>query len=204
MVAVAALAVAAQAQFRMAPPERKTPRAIGVLEVYKNGTRRILPISFFFEKKYYDAALYKAAPVPLALYSETVYEVQQYGTARGTFTVQTAGNHELAWWGNGKFKPQADPAALAKKKPVEKVVVEDPSKPTLHRREGSEGDVPRPETPSAAKSAEDADPNRPKLKRKESSEGDSAAKSDTASAAAPPPAAQAPTPTAPDDPDRRV
>jgi hypothetical protein len=173
-VALGVLSLASQAQFRMAPPERKTPRAIGVLETFKNGTRRLVPVTFFYEKKYYDAALYHATPVPFTLYSETVYEVQQAGKPLGTFTLQSASRHELAWWGNGRFKPLTEPSTLAKKRPA-KVQVQDPSKPMLHRREGSEGDNPPPagaSLPGASVSPAENDPDRPKLHRRDDSTGD--------------------------------
>jgi hypothetical protein len=177
-----ALFLPAQAQFRMAPPERKTPRAIGVLETFKNGTRRLVPVTFFYEKKYYDAGLYHATPVPFTLYSETVYEVQQAGKPLGTFTLHSASRHETAWWGNGRFKPLAEPSTLAKKRPA-KVHVDDPSKPTLHRREGSEGDNPPPagaSAPAASSSPAEDDPDRPKLHRRESSGEDAKSAQNTA------------------------
>jgi len=158
-----------QAQFRIPVPERKTPRAVGVLETFKNGSRRLVPITFFYEKRYYDATFYHATPVPFTLYSETVYEIQQYGKPLGTFTVQSATENSAVWFGNGRYKPLPDASLLAKKK-LAPVVVEDPSKPVLHRRAGSEGDNPvaRPAT-SPNPSQADEDPDRPKLHRKEGS-----------------------------------
>ena len=179
-VALGGISFSVQAQFRVPQPERKTPRAIGVLETYKNGSSRLIPVTFFYEKKYYDAALYHATPVPFTLYSETVYEVQQFGKALGMFTVQTATRHETTWWGNGKLKGLPNPALMAKKAEAP-VVVEDPSRPVLHRREGSQGDAP-PVHPSAAPSSggqpeAPEDPDRPKLHRKEGSGGDASAQS---------------------------
>jgi len=177
-VALGALSFSGEAQFRVAAPERKTPRAVAVLETFKNGSRRLIPVTFLYEKKYYDATFYHATPVPFTLYSETVYEVQQFGQPQGTFTVQSATRNAAEWFGNGKFKGLPDPSLMAKKKKSAPVVVDDPSKPVLHRREGSEGDSPAAH-PSAAtsKSGPDAeeDPDRPKLHRRENSGGDSAA-----------------------------
>jgi len=170
-----ALSFPMQAQLRVAPPERKTPRALGVMETYKNGSHRLVPVTFFYEKKYYDATFYHATPVPFTLYSETVYEVQQFGKPLGTFTVQSATRNEAAWFGNGKFKGIPDPLMVAKKK-VKAVVVEDPSKPVLHRREGSEGDIPAVHPSASASATEtDDDPDRPKLHRREGGGGDAAA-----------------------------
>jgi hypothetical protein len=177
-MALAALSFSGEAQFRVAPPERKTPRAVAVLETFKNGSRRLIPVTFLYEKKYYDATFYHATPVPFTLYSETVYEVQQFGQPQGTFTVQSATRSAAEWFGNGKFKGLPDPSLMAKKKKAAPVVVEDPSKPVLHRREGSEGDSPAAHPSSAtSKSGAEAeeDPDRPKLHRRENSGGDAAA-----------------------------
>src|SRR5471032_866021 len=88
--AIVILSVSLQAQYRPPQAERKTPRAVAVLETYKNGTRRLVPVTFFYEKHYYDANFYHATPVPFTLYSETIYEVEQFGKPLGTFTVQSA------------------------------------------------------------------------------------------------------------------
>jgi hypothetical protein len=173
--ALLAASLPAQGQYRAPQEERKTPRALGVLETYKNGTRRLVPVTFFYERHYYDANLYHATPVPLTLYSETLYEVQQYGKKLGNFTVLSAtasGSPNAAeWFGNGRFRLVADAATLAKKRPAP-VVVEDPSRPVLHRREGSEGDNP-PAHPSATATAkpspDEDDPDRPKLHRRQGS-----------------------------------
>jgi hypothetical protein len=167
--AIVILSVSLQAQYRPPQAERKTPRAVAVLETYKNGTRRLVPVTFFYEKHYYDANFYHATPVPFTLYSETIYEVEQFGKPLGTFTVQSATQQNSAeWFGNGKFKMAVDPALLAKKKPAP-VVVEDPSKPVLHRHEGSEGDNPSPHPAAASAPEAPEDPDRPKLHRRDDS-----------------------------------
>jgi hypothetical protein len=175
-----------EAQYLVPPPERTTPRALAVLETYKNGSRRLIPVTFFFEKHYFDAGLYHATPVPFTLYSETLYEVLHFGKPLGTFTVQSAtmnpGQNSVEWFGNGRFKPVPDAATLARKKKPQHVVVDDPSRPVLHRREGSEGDNP-PAHPRevAAKTDADEDPDRPKLHRRQGSDtGDAPAQAGTA------------------------
>ncbi len=181
--AVAVLAFPLAAQFRVPQPERKTPRAVAVLETFKNGSRRLVPVSFFYESHYYDANFYHATPVPFTLYSETVYEVQQFGKPLGTFTVQSATENSAEWFGNGRFKVIPDAAALAKKRAPRAVVVQDPSRPVLHRREGSEGDNPSPHPAASASAPEvDDDPDRPKLHRREGSDSTPAAGQDSASA----------------------
>jgi hypothetical protein len=176
------LAFSLQAQYRPPQAERKTPRAVGVLETYKNGSRRLIPVTFFYERHYYDATLYHATPVPFTLYSETVYEVEQYGKALGTFTVRSATRNQEEWFGNGRFKPAVDETLLAKKTP-RPVVLEDPTKPVLHRRAGSEGDRPgaHPADAPGGPPPED-DPDRPKLHKRAGSGGDAAGDGKSASA----------------------
>ncbi len=184
-LAIAMISPPLPAQFRVPQPERKTPRAVGVLETFPNGTRRLVPVTFFYERRYYDAASYRATPVPFTLYPETVYEVQQFGKAVGTFTIlnaaqsggQNAETNTIQWSGSGRYKTAPDPALLAKKAAARPVVLEDSSRPVLHRRAGSDGDnpvahpAPR-ETPAAE--VED-DPERPKLHRRaDAEEGTSA------------------------------
>ena len=106
--AIVVLSFPLLAQFRVPQPERKNPRAVGVLETFKNGSRRLVPVTFFYERRYYDANFYHATPVPFTLYSETVYEVQQLGKPLGTFTVQSATEHSAEWFGNGRFKAAPD------------------------------------------------------------------------------------------------
>jgi len=175
-----------QAQYRAPLPERKTPRAIAVLETFKNGSARLVPVTFFYGGHYYDATFYHATPVPFTLYSQTVYEVQRFGKPLGTFTVQSASRSAAEWFGNGRFKAAPDEATLARRKAQHPVVVDDPSRPVLHRRAGSEGD--RPATrPAAASTApeEDEDPDRPKLHRREGSGGGAAETAGTQQAPAP-------------------
>ena len=168
VAAVAALSPVAGAQWRRAPPqERTTPRAVAVLETYADGQRRLIPVSFFYERHYYDAGLYRAAPVPLTLSSETVYEVEQFGKALGTFTVLIAlrepSRSEAAWIGSGRYRVAPDLATLARKRAAQLVVVEDSTRPVLHRRAGSEGDSPARH--GAVNADDDAD--RPVLHRRD-------------------------------------
>jgi hypothetical protein len=201
-IAILVLSFASQAQYRAPQPERKTPRAVGVLETYKNGSRRLVPITFFYEKHFYDATLYHATPVPFTLYSETVYEVQQFGKPLGNFTVQSATQNSAAWFGNGRFKLLPDPALMAKKNPAT-VVVEDSSRPVLHRHEGSEGDNPVAHPTPTATSPADEDPDRPKLHRREDSSGDASAPTGSAPAGSASPGASAQVPAASPTPENQ-
>ncbi len=179
MAVLAALSPLASAQWRRAPQqERTTPRAVAVLETYADGQRRLIPVSFFYQRHYYDAGLYRAAPVPFTLSTETVYEIEQFGKALGTFTVlsalRQANQDEAAWFGSGRYRVAPDPATLARKRAVALVVVDDPTRPVLHRRAGSEGDRPPGHTAAAKNSTPNAndDPDRPTLHRSPGSAGD--------------------------------
>ena len=130
-------------------------------------------MTLYYERRYYDAGLYRAAPVPFTISPQTVYEVQHFGKPLGTFTVWNASrSSEGVWAGTGTFRTAPDPAMLPKaKKPAAAVVVEDPTRPKLHRREGSEGDHPVAKKDSAP--PEDTDSERPKLHRRDGSGGSS-------------------------------
>ena len=82
-----ALPPAVPAQITRAPKTSKGPRALGLLELAPNGKARLIPITIMIDGKYYDASAYKASPVPMALWSETVYEAVQTGVSLGLFTV---------------------------------------------------------------------------------------------------------------------
>src|SRR5580698_7881701 len=66
------------------------PRALGLLEISPSGKVTLLPIVIMIDGEFYDASAYKAAPVPLALYTDTVYEGMKTGVSQGLFTVTTA------------------------------------------------------------------------------------------------------------------
>jgi hypothetical protein len=166
LAALMASPVGAQV-FRAPQPERTTPRAVAVLETFSNGVRRLVPVSFHFERRYYDATFYRATPVPLALAPGTVYEVQSAGTPAGFFTLQRAAQHKAEWFAVGHFRKAPEKAAKAEKGAGATVVVRDPSRPVLHRREGSRGDRPPPqsEVEKSAPTPGENDPNRPRLHR---------------------------------------
>ena len=146
---------------------------MGVLETFKNGSRRLVPVTFFYERHYYDATFYHATPVPFTLYSETVYEVQQFGKSLGTFTVQSA-TRELTRSGlaMGALRRLPDAATLAKKacaarggggRPIAAGAA--PSRGKRGRQPGS-ACAPAAGAPTGAED----DPDRPKLHRREGSE----------------------------------
>ena len=71
-----------------------------------NGNARLIPITIMVDGKFYDASAYKASPVPLALWGQTVYEAEKTGVSQGLFTVGEAmrvGSNN--WFGEGKWRP---------------------------------------------------------------------------------------------------
>ena len=146
--------------------QRKTkepvgPRAIGVLEWTSQGMR-LVPVSLMIDGKYYDATLYRANPVPMAVEQETVYEVQKAGDAIGDFTVTTPAQlPNGAWIGQGNYVSEEE---RRKKEEAQN----QPSGPVL-KRPGS-----------GASHTEDSADDRPVLRR-------GAPKSETPSASTPPP-----------------
>lgn len=121
----------------------KGPRAVGLLALSANGKAHLIPIVILNEGQYYDASAYKAAPVPMALESGTVYEAVKTGVSQGLFTVSAASPRKDMWIGLGSWeaagsKPAARPAADAKPK-------EEVDEPPRLRRPGAE--PPKPPEP---------------------------------------------------------
>ncbi len=133
----------------------KGPRALGLLELTPNGKARLIPITILIDGKYYDASAYKAAPVPMALWSDTVYEGLLTGVSQGLFTVTGALQRKdpgdvTEWMAEGTWQSAASLKANVKKKPVAsepRGMNEDEGPPVL-RRGGS--DKPKPPEPPAA------------------------------------------------------
>jgi hypothetical protein len=109
------------------PPETKKtkkvkgPRAVGVLQLPSSGKGTLIPIAILIDGKFYDASVYKADPVPMALESGTVYEVEQAGDSQGLFTISGALHSTRAgsthpWVGAGSYLPQGTEAPKSTRK----------------------------------------------------------------------------------------
>jgi hypothetical protein len=131
----------------------KPPRALGLLELAPNGTAHLIPITILIDGKYYDASAYKAAPVPMALWSETVYEAFRSGVSQGLFTVTGALQRQGAkdateWMGEGTWQTaDSIKTKVAKKKTTSEPrgMNEDEGPPVLRR-----GDKPKSTEPPTA------------------------------------------------------
>ena len=107
------------------PPEPKKkkvkgPRALGILQL-GSGKTTLIPVAILVDGKFYDASAYKADPVPMALESGTVYEVEQTGDSQGLFTVSGALHSKSPgspnpWVANGSFLPAGKEAPKTTRK----------------------------------------------------------------------------------------
>ena len=111
--------------------------------------------------KFYDASAYKAAPVPMALWSDTVYEAVRTGVSMGLFTVTGALQRKSAgdateWMAEGAWQSASDIKAKVAKKPAPSVprgINEDEGPPVLRR---ASTDKPKPSEPPAPPQAQPA------------------------------------------------
>jgi hypothetical protein len=133
-------------------------RAIGVYEwtgdLAKPAGSRFMPVTVFIDGDLEDAGLYKPQPVPFALLSGNVYELEDAGQAKGTLVLESALHAKLpdgapgpafdeGWMAYGSFKPLEAPrpkktATLkpSKNLPVIQVSGGDSSKPHLSDKTG--------------------------------------------------------------------
>ena len=115
----------------------------------------MIPITILIDGKYYDASAYKAAPVPMALWSDTVYEAVHTGVSMGLFTVTGAlqrknGTNAIEWLAEGNWQTASSIKAKVAKKPVPSIPrgINDDEGPPVLRRAGNEKPKP-PEPPPA-------------------------------------------------------
>jgi hypothetical protein len=178
----------AQYPGKIGETQKDTPvlRSVAVLEwtgdAEKPKASRLIPVTVFDQGDYQDGGLYMARPAPLAVISDTLYELQVSGIPKGYFGVTTAGKLDDTWFGYGSWRPLRPPTvpkAVQGKLTPEVVVDVDDDKPHLKRHPGSEApeDSGKPGTKSS-----------PSDSQKTSSQGQK------------PP--QTSTQQAPDDPDR--
>ena len=94
-------------------------RAVGVYEwmgdMAKPTASRLIPITVFIDRQLEDAGVYLARPVPFALLTGNVYELQQSGVAKGTLSLAysrhmhaenlTTGEsaYDDGWFGYGSY-----------------------------------------------------------------------------------------------------
>lgn len=149
------------------PKASKGPRALGLVRLLPNGHAQLIPVIIMFNGEFYDASAYKAAPVPMALESGTVYEAVKTGVSQGLFTVKGALHSEdnKIWTGQGTWQTNESIAAAAEAKKkreaaetaAAKAREEAENKPPVLRRAGSPKPEPTP-APEAPKPSAPAPP----------------------------------------------
>jgi hypothetical protein len=124
-----AITVTAQEQRpQIYPGERKAqrkkdagPRALGLVQLGSNGKASIIPLAILINGKFWDAGVYKADPVPMALDSGNVYEGERSGSSLGLFTVGSALHSNdpsaaMPWLGTGVWRAHgSEPPAKSPK-----------------------------------------------------------------------------------------
>jgi hypothetical protein len=133
----------------------KGPRALGLLQLSPSGKARLIPVTILYDGEFYDAGAYKAAPVPMALESGTVYEALRSGVSQGLFTVSSALQANHSWIGQGTWQSARELAAAAAKRkaaPAKPAAEKEEGPPVLRRGAAEKPKPPEPE-PAATKPA---------------------------------------------------
>jgi hypothetical protein len=159
------LAQAAPAQTAAAKKAIKGPRALGLVELSASGKAHLVPITILYDGEYYDASAYKAAPVPMALESGTVYEGFRTGVSEGLFTVTSALQGNNTWLGAGTWQSAsaiaaAKDAAAKKKAVMSKPAPEPPEGPPVLRRASPKAKPPD-DAPTGPAASGPASPSAP-------------------------------------------
>jgi hypothetical protein len=177
---------------KVAKPETVV-RAVGVYEwtgdMAKPTASRLIPVSLFIDGRLQDAGVYLAAPIPMALLTGNVYQLQRSGITIGDLdlafarhlvaSAESTTTYDDGWFGYGKFVPPSVPkkstlkptTALAKINGID----EDDDKPHFSSRSavpGSGGSAtPTPGSTTTPADTPADDPGRPTLHRSPSSTG---------------------------------
>ncbi len=121
-------------QYGHKPVVSKGPRALGLVQLSPKGDKgRLTPIAIMMDGKFYDAGSYKAAPVPMALDFETVYEGFRSGVSQGVFTITQPGQLNHVWIAEGTWLPAGAKAPEKSKKYSTPVIEDKDAPPVLHR-----------------------------------------------------------------------
>lgn len=207
---MAAAGMPARAQMHKVAKPEQVVRAVGVYEwtgdMAKPTASRLIPVSLYINGKLEDAGVYLARPVPFALDTGNVYELQKAGKPEGLLDLvyarhlQTAGRDGAGWFGYGTFKAEAQP----KKAPVLRtsktlpviVASKDNSRPHFGKSAGTAAPTDEAKDGTAKTdegSTPAGDPDRPTMKGRRAEESTPPPPAATSSTTASEPA---------DDPDR--
>lgn len=143
--AFAAMPATAQYPGQITDKDKNAPtmRAVAVLEwtgdLAHPHASRLIPISVWDGQDLQDGDIYMARPQPLALDSETEYELQKDGRNIGFYDIHEAAQQQDSWIGLGAFKALPSgptPQELARRAARQKVDDFDATSdtPVLHRK----------------------------------------------------------------------
>jgi hypothetical protein len=191
-------------------------RATGVYEwtgdMAKPAASRLIPVSLFIDGKLQDAAVYLASPVPMALLTGNVYQLQKSGVAVGDLDLAFARHlvapesatttYDDGWFGYGKFVPPAPPktptlkpsTTIAKINGLDDQDSDRPHFSSHSATPGSDGTAP------ASNGTPAVDPDRPTMHRNDTPSGPTGTTSDPAANTGSTSSGSAPA----DDPDRPI
>ena len=150
------------AQVTRGETKSKGPRATALLQLPEKGGARLIPVCIMIDGRFFDAGIYKADPVPMALEGGTVYEAQRTGKPIGLFTVKNVLQQQQtkAWLAEGEWEaegaaPKKPTALQAESRPRE----EEDKPPTLRRpAKASSENKPSDTKPAENKPAESQAP----------------------------------------------
>jgi hypothetical protein len=201
-----ALAPVGAQTHKVAKPENVV-RAVGIYEwtgdMKKPAASRLIPVSLFIDGKLQDAAVYMASPVPMALLTGNVYELQKSGAAQGLLDLAFARHlvapetatttYDDGWFGYGKFvtPPPPKKSTLKQSATLAKIngIDENDDEPHFSSRSATPGSggtaTPTAGSTTASTGTPADDPDRPTLHRSSGSgSGDQTASTDSGSAPA--------------------
>ena len=133
--------------------QQKTPRALALVEWPAKGKPRVVPIAILIDGRFYDASIYMADPVPMALEYGNVYEVEKTGEPEGFVTInlprQTASGQ---WTAEAKYQSKQEVLAATAKKAEPSVRPDPVEGPPKLTKGGAKAAAPAPTaTPAPAK-----------------------------------------------------
>jgi hypothetical protein len=175
------------AQTHKVAKQQDVVRAVAVYEwtgdMAKPTASRLIPVSLFINGTFQDADVYLAQPVPFALLTGNVYDLQKTGVPLGALdllfarhlvaTEAVATTYDDGWFGYGKFVPPTPPKKSTLKGTETAISLNgmdaDDSTPHFSSRSASPGSggaaAPTPGTQTASTDTPAADPDRPVMRR---------------------------------------
>jgi len=180
---------------KVAKPE-DVVRAVGVYEWIgdraKPTATRLIPVSLYINDEFQDAGVYLSRPIPFALDTGTIYEVDKAGVPTGNIELISArrlkpvgdtDSFDDGWVGYGKFsvpkvkktaplRPSTAAATITSDKPDK-----DSDRPTFARRVdhteagSTSSSTPAAGSPATGSPAPPDDPDRPHLSKKSDQTG---------------------------------